>query len=265
MSEIKGVSKVSKYTESRIAIEAVKVVEEYGEVTMTQLIEILIERMKPMGHDMEIIANRNDTYFSQKVRNLRSHSNKIFFNNVYYDEVIDKYVSYECKKMKALLKEKVYIEKLEQKKNKATLFYARKMDYDLINKERKLIGNAGEEMVYKDQIEFVKKYAPEYVKSVRHVSKLDGDGAGYDICSFNSNKKLVYIEVKSTTRRKETPFYMTASEYAFFELHKENYIIARVYEFDMKTKSGKIEYVPGELFEGVFEKEVSAYKILYKK
>lgn len=256
---------MSRYSESKIAVEAVKVVEEYGEVSMSELIEILTERMKPTGHDMEIMANRNDSYFSQKVRNLRSHSNRIFFNNVYYDEVLEKYVSYECKNLKARLDEKVYVERLEQKKSKAAIFYARKMDYERINKERKLIGNAGEELVYKDQIEFVKNHAPEYLKSVRHVSKLDGDGAGYDICSFNADKKLVYIEVKSTTGKKETPFYMTSSEYAFFELHKDNYIISRVYEFDMNTKTGKIEYVSGTSFESVFEKEVSAYKILYKK
>lgn len=255
---------MSRYKESKIAVEAIKVVEEYGEVSMSELIEILIERMDPTGHDMEIIANRNDSYFSQKVRNLRSHSNKIFFNNVYYDNVIDKYVSYECKKMKSKLDKKVYVEELGQKKRKAVMFYARKIDYERINKERKLIGNAGEELVYKDQIEFVKKHAPENLKSVRHVSKLDGDGAGYDICSFNEDKKLVYIEVKSTTGKKETPFYMSSSEYAFFELHKDNYIIARVYEFDTNTKNGKIDYVKGTFFESEFEKEVSAYKILYK-
>lgn len=256
---------MSRFTESKIAVEAVKVVEEYGELTMGELIDILIERMQPSGHDMDIIANRNDTYFSQKVRNLRSHSNKVFFNNVYYDELIDKYVSYECKKLKDGLEEKVYVEKLSQRKNRAAVFYARKIDFERINKERKLIGNAGEELVYNDQIEFVKKHAPEYVKSVRHVSKLDGDGAGYDICSFNADEKLIYIEVKSTTGKKETPFYMSASEYTFYELHKENYVIARVYEFDMSTKNGKIEYILGNNFEGVFDKEVSAYKIIYKK
>lgn len=256
---------MSRFTESKIAVEAVKVVEEYGELAMGELIDILIERMQPSGHDIDIIANRNDTYFSQKVRNLRSHSNKVFFNNVYYDDVIDKYVSYECKKLKDVLEEKVYVEKLGQRKNRAAVFYARKIDFDRINKERKLIGNAGEELVYNDQIEFVKKHAPEYVKSVRHVSNLDGDGAGYDICSFNADEKLIYIEVKSTTGKKETPFYMSASEYAFYELHKENYVIARVYEFDMSTKNGKIEYILGNNFEGVFDKEVSAYKIIYKK
>lgn len=255
---------MSKYTESKIAVEAVKALEEYGEVSMSELIEILIKRMEPTGHDMDIIANRNDSYFSQKVRNLRSHSNKIFFNNVYYDKAIDKYVSYECKKMKSELDEKVYSEEIKKKKRKAEIFYAKKIDYEKINRERKLIGNSGEELVYEDQIEFVKQHAPECLKSVRHVSKLDGDGAGYDICSFNKEKKLVYIEVKSTTGKKETPFYMSSSEYAFLELHKENYIIARVYDFDMNTKKGKIDYIQGAFFENEFQKEVSAYKILYK-
>lgn len=256
---------MSSYKESEISVEAVKVVEEYGEVSMGELIEILIERMEPTGHDMEIIENRNDSYFSQKVRNLRSHNNRIFFNNVYYDEVLDKYVSYECKKMKDKLDEKVYLKELGQRKNKAAIFYAKKMDYEKLNKERKEIGNEGEELVFQDQVEFVKNNAPEYLKSVRHVSKLDGDGAGYDICSFDINKKLVYIEVKSTIGKKETPFYMSSSEYAFYELHKENYIIARVYEFDRNTRTGKIEYIPGTSFEEVFEKEISAYKVFYKK
>lgn len=195
---------------------------------------------------------------------MRSHSNEMFFNNVYYDGVIDKYVSYECKKLKAVLGKKEYVEKINQKKNSVAVFYARKIDFERLNRERKLIGNAGEELVYNDQIEFVKKYAPEYLKNVRHVSKLDGDGTGFDICSFNADKKLIYIEVKSTIGKKETPFYMSAPEYAFYELHKENYVIARVYEFDMSTKNGKIEYILGNNFESVFDKEIYAYKIIYK-
>lgn len=256
---------MSELSENIIAVEAVKVVEEYGELTMGELINVLIDRMKPSEHDMDIIANRNDTYFSQKVRNLRSHYNKIFFNNVYYDAEIDKYVSYECKKMKDVLGKRVYVEELARKKSRATVFYARKFDYEKINKERKLIGDAGEEFVYNDQIKFVKNNIPEYVNCIRHVSKLDGDGAGYDICSFNADKKVVYIEVKSTTGKKDTPFYMSASEYEFYELHRNNYIIARVYEFDISTKTGKIEYIFGTEFEGVFAKEISSYVISYKK
>ena len=162
---------MSKFTESKIAVEAVKVVEEYGELTMTELISILTKNMQPSGHDMQIITNRKDTYFSQKVRNLRSHSNKIFFNNVYYDATTDKYVSYECKNMKNNLEDKVYKNRIQQKKNKAVVFYARKLDYERINKERKLIGDAGEELVYNDQIQYVKKHMPEYLNNIRHVSR----------------------------------------------------------------------------------------------
>lgn len=42
-------------------------------VTTSQLINHLIDVLKPSGHDMEILAGRRDTYFSQKVRNLKSH------------------------------------------------------------------------------------------------------------------------------------------------------------------------------------------------
>jgi hypothetical protein len=44
-----------------------------GRLTTSQLIDRLIDRMSPTGHDAEVAANRSDTYFSQKVRNLVSH------------------------------------------------------------------------------------------------------------------------------------------------------------------------------------------------
>ncbi|MBL4872625.1 MAG: hypothetical protein JKY41_04350 [Rhodobacteraceae bacterium] len=47
-----------------------------GHLTTTQLIEILSDKLKPTGHDAEILSDRSDTYFSQKVRNLVSHRNQ---------------------------------------------------------------------------------------------------------------------------------------------------------------------------------------------
>lgn len=46
-----------------------------GRLTTTQLIERLTDRMGPTGKDAEQADGRNDTYFSQKVRNLVSHRN----------------------------------------------------------------------------------------------------------------------------------------------------------------------------------------------
>lgn len=44
-----------------------------GNIDTSLLIDLLTELMKPEGHDAEIIEGRSDTYFSQKVRNLKSH------------------------------------------------------------------------------------------------------------------------------------------------------------------------------------------------
>ena len=42
-------------------------------LTTSQLIKLLTNTLNPVGKDAEIIPNRKDTFFSQKVRNLISH------------------------------------------------------------------------------------------------------------------------------------------------------------------------------------------------
>ncbi|MCI0564636.1 MAG: hypothetical protein MN733_39715 [Nitrososphaera sp.] len=44
-----------------------------GEITTAELIVELTEMFKPEGEDAEILDGRNDSKFSQKVRNLVSH------------------------------------------------------------------------------------------------------------------------------------------------------------------------------------------------
>lgn len=56
-----------------------------GYVTTSELISQLTKLFRPTGNDAEIIFGRNDTYFSQKVRNLKSHST--FSKYGYADEV----------------------------------------------------------------------------------------------------------------------------------------------------------------------------------
>ncbi len=45
-----------------------------GSITTAELIPLLESVFHPKGKDAEIIDSRNDTYFSQKVRNLKSHN-----------------------------------------------------------------------------------------------------------------------------------------------------------------------------------------------
>ena len=42
-------------------------------VKTSELIKLLEQLLHPEGKDMEILNKRKDTYFSQKVRNLKSH------------------------------------------------------------------------------------------------------------------------------------------------------------------------------------------------
>jgi len=60
---------------------------EHGIISTSELIPLLERIMHPSGHDNEIIANRNDTYFSQKVRNLKSHDTLLNagYAEYYYD------------------------------------------------------------------------------------------------------------------------------------------------------------------------------------
>lgn len=62
------------YTESELIDPALYEINKYEQgLTTGQLIKLLTNILNPTGKDAEIIPGRNDTYFSQKVRNLISH------------------------------------------------------------------------------------------------------------------------------------------------------------------------------------------------
>ncbi len=54
-----------------------------GFATTSELINHLTNALNPGGPDMEILDGRNDTYFSQKVRNMISHRDTR--GNIVYD------------------------------------------------------------------------------------------------------------------------------------------------------------------------------------
>ena len=62
------------HSEQDLIIPALEVMSDRPRgVTTTELIKELTKRLKPTGRDAEILRGRRDTYFSQKVRNLKSH------------------------------------------------------------------------------------------------------------------------------------------------------------------------------------------------
>lgn len=107
---------------------------------------------------------------------------------------------------------------------------ARKIDnWEEINKKRKETGNKGEEIVFLlEQEYFISINRKDLADKVRHVSKEDGDGLGYDILSFFDDGKEKYIEVKSTTASIESPFNISKNELEFLEDHYDDAFIYRV-------------------------------------
>ena len=81
---------------------------------------------------------------------------------------------------------------------------------------------------------------------VAHVSQTEGDGAGYDIRSYEADGTVRYIEVKATRGGISTAFYMSINEAKFSELHAGHYYLYRVFEFDPATRRGKTFVVNGD-------------------
>lgn len=59
--------------EKMLILPALYVIKRRGKASTTDLINDLTIAFNPSGEDAEILAGRNDTKFSQKVRNLKSH------------------------------------------------------------------------------------------------------------------------------------------------------------------------------------------------
>lgn len=253
---------MSNYTEKKILSMAIKILEEVGAMTTTELKEALNEEMKPTGNDLKINLNRNDTKFDQKVRNMISHRQ----NN---DLLL--YCEYRRAGSNGLLKSKTIINKKSSKDDKEEIkkrrkqkkrFISRKIDFDEVNERNKVIGLMGEEFVFRNERE---KLNPTLAKKVRHISIEEGDGAGYDILSYSNDGSVRFVEVKTTTGSINTPFYLTENERVFIEEYKENAEIVRVYEFDRFTKSGKIKRIKGKDFINEVELHTIAYKATIKK
>lgn len=259
---------MSFYTEAEIMEEAIKVIEEYGELNTTELKEILNEIMKPNGDDLIINKNRNDTKFDQKVRNMISHrdTNDLY---KYFDYTKDGRVGVLTSK--SMISNEIIKESSpsygknsgnSKRKEKKKTFNARKIDFDEINKRNKEIGEAGELFVLKHETERLNQLLAQ---KVRHVAKDDGDGAGYDILSYNENGEVRFLEVKTTTGGLETPFFLTENERLFLEAYEDEAEIVRVYNFNIQKKSGQIYRISGKEFLKKIKLQAIGYKAEFIK
>ncbi len=121
--------------------------------------------------------------------------------------------------------------------------------------KKQVIGVIGEYIILKNEKERLKNSRQaELVRKVNDIewsSKLIGDGLGYDIKSFDiKDRKVInkYIEVKTTVGQ-DKDFEITANEVNKSKTLNTNglYVLARVYNLDIKNKTANFYFKEGNL------------------
>lgn len=102
--------------------------------------------------------------------------------------------------------------------------------------ERKaLIGLKGEQYIIEQEVLRLTNLNINHKKYLKHLS-LISDSYGFDIQSCNDDKKELFIEVKTTTRKKNNykanEFYLSSNEYNFYKSNKSKYKLFRVYDIE---------------------------------
>lgn len=115
---------------------------------------------------------------------------------------------------------------------------ARKFDPAKRDDRNRKLGEAGEERVYLAERSRLKDAGrPDLAQKVRWVSKEDGDGAGYDILSFDERGSERFLEVKTTIGHNRTPFFLTRNEKEFADESADRFRIFRLYEWGKEPKA----------------------------
>lgn len=127
-------------------------------------------------------------------------------------------------------------------------FRAKKVaDYSERDARNRDLGLKGELLVLEFEKERLNSLGrKDLADSVRHVSVLEGDGAGYDILSFDQNGLKRYIEVKATRGALNTDFFISPNELAFAKAKGAQFVIYRVYNFQLDTNSASFYEIVGD-------------------
>ena len=118
----------------------------------------------------------------------------------------------------------------------AARFY--RLDFVRRDAENRRLGRMGEEFVMDVEQRRLheKERRPDLARKVEWIADTRGDGAGYDIASFNRDGSPRLIEVKTTGLGKEFPFMVTANEVRVSEREARAYRLYRVFDFSREPR-----------------------------
>lgn len=118
------------------------------------------------------------------------------------------------------------------------LHIAKKFDVAARDERNRALGKAGEERVLKHERDTLTAAGREdLAQQIRWVSEEEGDGAGYDIASFDADGQQRLIEVKTTKGWERTPFHISRNELAVAEERREEWCLVRLWNFARTPKA----------------------------
>lgn len=104
------------------------------------------------------------------------------------------------------------------------------------------LGEAGEEFTLEfERISLRSVGRSDLATQIQWTSKVSGDGAGYDIYSFNSDGSPRLIEVKTTNGYERAPFHISRNELAVADANRSSWILFRLYDFARQPKAFEIK------------------------
>lgn len=114
--------------------------------------------------------------------------------------------------------------------------------------ENKRLGDLGELWVMKYEIEKLRNAKRDnLIDKIKHTSKDEGDGTGFDIQSFDIYGNKIFIEVKTTKGRQNSTFFVTRNELERSKIEKEHYYLYRLYNYNEQTDTADLLIIQGDL------------------
>ena len=108
------------------------------------------------------------------------------------------------------------------------------------------LGAAGEQFVIRfEQARLIQARRDNLASRVEHIAVTRGNGAGYDVLSFETTGQERLIEVKTTSYGPLTPFFVTRNEVDVSQRTAAKYYLYRTFDFrrlpKIFTKQGAID------------------------
>jgi hypothetical protein len=225
----------------------------YGELNTTEVKQLLHTVLEFSDEDNIPSTIRNEVLIIQRIGNIVAHQAEEFKT---YDEgfAVDKSTRpakfYLLNPISQTVIQPDVVTAIKQKTRR---FTARKIDWEKARDRNNEIGDQGEEFILQFEIdrliESLSIDRTTAIQNVQHLSRLQGDGLGYDISSINDDGSPRYIEVKTTSGGYTQPFYMSKNEKHFFEEYGDSAFIYRVFNFNRETRRGDVSIISqSELF-----------------